>query len=423
MSIQEEITALLNGELADESRVAELMHVLAVSPEKRQLMVEQIRMSRAFSALGSSVAPPRGADERIWQGIHAVDAAIVPLATAAPLAGIGMLGRAGLLSVIAMLLMGLGIGAGYMLGFDYAVSSRTSIANAPQEDPTFLLLVTAQDSLDASRRQIQALGNGYDRALGRIGELQRIDSTRISELARQNIRLAELQKQVSSLSSRNIQQPERVIEGTRLLPPAPGEIHLKLVDPVPQTDRPMIEVPGVVPPIEIPKSEDRFQVGMRHNFRQSFPRVYGLSTPASLFRDKEIVATMGVADDPKSSGRVRIGGAIGETQFSQIFHTNRVQIGIDEIIRQSPALLYARGFVELPVYSLDAMDLGTSIELGAGGTVIGPLATAGVNAQWAPTDRIVINGGVSIWMLATGLEEEIYTSYNFNPYLGFAIVF
>jgi hypothetical protein len=37
MSIHEQITALLDGELADQATVAELMHVLAVSPEKRDL--------------------------------------------------------------------------------------------------------------------------------------------------------------------------------------------------------------------------------------------------------------------------------------------------------------------------------------------------------------------------------------------------
>ncbi|MBC8146167.1 MAG: hypothetical protein H7X80_11335, partial [bacterium] len=55
MSIHEKITALLDGELADAGEVAELMHVLAVSPEKRDLLVEQLSLKRHFASSASTV--------------------------------------------------------------------------------------------------------------------------------------------------------------------------------------------------------------------------------------------------------------------------------------------------------------------------------------------------------------------------------
>src|SRR2546421_6035359 len=78
MTIHEQITALLNGDLAESAQVGELLHVLAVSPEKRALMIEQIRMSRAFTAMGSSLAPSHALDSKLWSGIAAIDAGFPP---------------------------------------------------------------------------------------------------------------------------------------------------------------------------------------------------------------------------------------------------------------------------------------------------------------------------------------------------------
>lgn len=74
MTLQEEITALLHGDLVDESRVEELIHVLAVSPEKRGIFIDQIRLARAMTTLSVVSAPPRAADAKIFQGLAAIDA-------------------------------------------------------------------------------------------------------------------------------------------------------------------------------------------------------------------------------------------------------------------------------------------------------------------------------------------------------------
>src|SRR3954470_11061497 len=75
MTIQEQITALLNGEMTDEVHVSELMHVLAVSPEKRAILVEQVAMARAFTTMGTGIVPPGAADMKILAALGAVDAA------------------------------------------------------------------------------------------------------------------------------------------------------------------------------------------------------------------------------------------------------------------------------------------------------------------------------------------------------------
>src|SRR5687768_4004714 len=76
MTIHEQITALLDGELVDGGAVAELMHVLAVSPEKRELLVDQLSMKRYYTASAAQVVPPASADLAIMRGLASVDASV-----------------------------------------------------------------------------------------------------------------------------------------------------------------------------------------------------------------------------------------------------------------------------------------------------------------------------------------------------------
>jgi hypothetical protein len=288
-------------------------------------------------------------------------------------------------------------------------------------DPTFMLLATAQDSLDAGRQHLQELGASYDKALGRIGDLQRADSARSSLLARQATRIRELEGRVATLSSRPAVVERRVVlDGTSLQPPPAGEINLHIHGPVPGRERPEILIPPVERPEEHVESEGRFQAGFRTNLRLSLPRVYGLSTPADIFRDKELIGSYRLGDEPGIPGSMRLGVAIGETQFAQVLHTNRDTIGIDRTVRQSPALWYGRAYIAPQLVTFDKFR--GSLEMGGGGTAIGPMGTLGLTAEWG-TGPITVATGVSGWMLWSGLSEEIYTSTNLNAFMGFGVTF
>ena len=206
MSIQEQITALLNGELTDSSRVAELMHVLAVSPEKQTILVEQIRMSRLFGQMAGTITPSRAADEKILGSLAAIDAGLagaVPIAgavtgaaatsvTGAVVAGTtwSLLGRLGLAALVSLLLLSVGLGGGYILGARNAPTmarAADTLGNA-----TFLLLAASRDSLEATSTRLQLLGDSYDQLLGEVGALrqkeqqqqghERIQATTIEKL-------------------------------------------------------------------------------------------------------------------------------------------------------------------------------------------------------------------------------------------------
>src|SRR5688500_5781375 len=107
------------------------MHVLAVSPEKRGLLVEQLRMKRQFTTAASTVVPPAAADLAIFRGIDAVDAelaggnrsdddAVAPL----PMQGAGVPWRQLVVAIGTIVLLLGAFGAGYLYrGGDVTVAT------------------------------------------------------------------------------------------------------------------------------------------------------------------------------------------------------------------------------------------------------------------------------------------------------------
>jgi len=424
--------------MTDEGHVAELMHVLAVSPEKRALLVEQVAMGRAFTAMGSGVVPPASADLGILKGIAAIDAGLAvntPVdapAHDAPQAAPAQVvkpARRMLAPMLGVLCLVLGLGAGYLLwGGDshpapQAVATRS--AGAVVVDRSAAL----RDSLALLRSQLLTLGADHTSALRQIDALKNRPE-RVRVVYRD--RPVELREVAPQAQSEESTIPAMPIDTTIV-----NSAQLRHALPLP-SDAPPRELAASSSTTSIPmadreadadesEGEGTWQVGLRDNFRLSLPRVYGLAGNRSILFDKDIVATyrMGAGEGGLLSS-FRLGLTAGETQFSQIFHTNTGGVPIDTIIEQSPTLQYLR-FLLAPELVKTAQVTG-SLELGAGSTmqrfkIIAPFATVGLNLEYRPVDLLSIHAGGSTWLMWTEFRNQIYVSTNLNAHLGFAVGF
>jgi hypothetical protein len=436
MTIHDQITALLNGEMADEGHVAELMHVLAVSPEKRGLLVEQIRMSRAYAAMGATIAPSHTADRAILQGIAAIDAVmpVEPIASPQPARPFWMhipvLG-----SAIALLLVAAGLGGGYLLWHSQP-QLQVMERNVPVRAQASIASGDA-DSLRSLRAQLQTLAAERNAGLNELAVL-RAQQARKVVISRSGARTTENAADRNVTDAAAVERtPTATIDVTQLK----GASHTTLLAAmntgniaVPQQlalnheDHPADETSSGTQP-------GKWQGGFRSNFRLSLPRIYGLGGSRSILFDKDLSLSyrLGSGDRGLLSAS-RIALTAGETEFAQLYHSNTGGTPVDTIFEQTPTVLYTR--LMLAPELLHLANWTGSLELGAGAGIaelhgklfgpmklLGPIGTFGFNLEYRPSDLVAVHAGASTWVLWTEFRNQVFASTNLNAHLGFAVGF
>lgn len=452
MSINEEITALLNGDLQDETRVAELMHVLAVSPERRGMLLQQIRMARAFSAMNGSITPPRAADAGILAGLSAIDRefgggspspasagptekppGVIPAAAA----GFSALWLRTIL--FGVVLVALGVGTGYLLWHDTAQGTITTKHKPAARASETMIVAGMEDSLAATRAQLASLVEEHRESLAEITELR----SRQQEGTRNGTTPAPRRQRIISPASPPAAVNEPLLHEQSSLPAEPEKPAITPVVPQaiaasrPQAtalalrpDRNAQAVSSGTSLLSQYGAEDGgvgpWQAGMRDHFRLSLPRVYGLNGSRSILFDRDLFVSyrFGGEDSPFSS--IELGASIGETQFSQVYHSGQPGRPVDIQIEQSPTVRYGRVLLGSELFRTQAFSGGLEFGAGAaltGTDLLGPLGTFGLNMEYRPVDMLALQGGLSSWFLWTEQSGQIYTSTNLNAHLGFAIGF
>ncbi|HVZ40171.1 MAG TPA: hypothetical protein VHI13_12910 [Candidatus Kapabacteria bacterium] len=475
MTLHEEITALLQGDVTDPERVAELMHVLAVSPEKQSIFIEQIQLTRALTSLAGSITPPRRADHAIWQGLAAVDAAIAGTPQGAPVnasepepaekpaagARLGArFGTRGGAAVASLLLMGLLFGVAYMLPGGTGIGERTNSAGSERALPGMVRRATAADevmlasafmaaespqlhSLTDLRSQLADLNARYQAQTHLVEALRsRGERVRVVYRDRPAVDRVDLQDAGGNGPQDRAMQPaapkqlESEPQGQSQAPVAIARVEPRApvtsmrsnagISEQPETAR-RIAMNGSSPLDEdLPAASGPWQVGVRDQFRLSLPRVYGLAGNRTILFDKELLVSYHFGGENSLLSAMRLSLAAGETQFAQIFHTNVGGQPSDSIVMQSPSLQYAR--LLLAPELVRTKSVTGALEIGAGLATsqlkpVGPMASFGVNLEYRPIDRFSINVGTSAWMLWSQHLTSTVVSTNLNGHLGFAVGF
>lgn len=420
MSIQEQIIALLNGDLADEQHVSELMHVLAVSPEKRSILVEQIRMSRQFGAMTASIAPSRAADAKLWEGMASIDAEIasrqpatvVPPTPTAPVPT-GL--RPAVLGLIGTLLLSVGLGIGYLIANDSTTSSTTLAATTTGTTPTITQIQTTEsDSLTALRMHLGEMGKQYDLALAEIERLRNRPAP------------APIIRYVEIPTPSETTEPESVgstVRTVALRSPEPTTNRNGSTDRIADATLPTeLRAPTLNTDNIESEHFGTFQVGLRNNLRYSITKVYGLPNQQNTLTDRELYVGTSLSGNGSTTG-IGAGVAAGQTMFSFIAHSNTGNALTDTVFYLTRLLWYGRGYIAPKLFSLEQMDLTASLELGGGGTQIGPFGTLGLDLEYLPSNWVSIHTGVSAWQIWTQIRNQTNSSTNLNAYWGAAIRF
>ncbi len=455
MSINEEITALLNGDLQDETRVAELMHVLAVSPERRGMLLQQIRMSRAFSAMTGSITPPPAADAGILAGLSAIDsefggpppspagaapAGIPPVVFPAAAAGFSALWLRNIL--FGIMLVALGVGTGYLLWHDTTQGTITTEQKPDARASETMIVAGMGDSLAAARAQLASLAREHREALAQIAELR----SREQAGTRNGTTAAPRRQRIISPASTPAAVNEPLLRGQSSLPAEPEKPSAPEITPVapqtlamsrpqapaaaPRPDRNAQAVSSGASLLSQYGAEDGgvgpWQAGMRDHFRLSLPRVYGLNGSRSILFDRDLFVSYRFSGEDSPFSSMELGASIGETQFSQVYHSGQPGRAVDLQIEQSPTVRYGRVLLGSDLFRTHALSGGLEFGAGAaltGSDLLGPLGTFGLNLEYRPVDMLALQGGLSSWFLWTEQSGQIYTSTNLNAHLGFAIGF
>ena len=86
----------------------------------------------------------------------------------------------------------------------------------------------------------------------------------------------------------------------------------------------------------------------------------------------------------------------------------------------NPDLWYGRAYLSSDVLTIPQWNTSLALELGAGGTEIGPMGTFGVNAEIEFLDRWSVHLGTSSWLLLATYQGRMQSSVNFNGHFGLA---
>ncbi len=426
MNTNHQITALLHGELTDDNQVGELMHVLAVSPEKRGALLEQIRLSRELLRSGSSLPLSKSTAEGIWSRFNTPEGSAPTIAAAAVGTGTSReRNRSGYLPLLLMLL--LGIGGGLLAGLhlasgeaDRQVAVVDDTGTPYRSEHSGSLHSTILAEQDASQQEAPVMTSDRNRTAvleERIAELRQL-------LERERMMVIVLQGENERLRS-GTEEPEergRMRDGEerddRMLRPVPERLTAVAPSGHQMQAREDRERIGTVPFAQ--QSPDRqsspWRLEMRQFFRSSLPDVQGLDGSGNLMVDREVGASIGLE---RIGLPTRFGTAVGMTRFSQVYHTNTGGAPNDTIIEQSPALFYGRAYIAPRIFATDRIT-GTA-EIGGGGTELGPVGTIGLGLEYGISDHLRINGGITSWLLWTSFRGQLHTSTNLNGHLGISI--
>ncbi|MCE7935633.1 MAG: hypothetical protein DYG96_13735 [Chlorobi bacterium CHB2] len=439
MTIQEQIIALLSGDLTNQTEAAELLHVLSVSPEKRGMLIEQIRLARGFSSVRGSVAPPPGADAAILQGLAGIDAAVGAAAGASAAAAVSASTAASATStsiasplawsvrpavraLVAGVLLVAGVGIGYLL------FNRTEIINNG----------TAAQA--AQPREVWAAGEVDSVALlrGHVGELQQQLASTAQQYESARVQIEGLRNRpaqlrtvvlrdtvwVSSATPESVTAQAVVASGDTSAAvqslPLHGPPHPAIVlDSLLLINAPTIAMRSatVAPAASLP-SNYRWQVGLRNHFRMSLPKLSGLPNLQNTLTDREGFISYAMQSQEELP-QLSAGAAVGETQFGLMYHTNTGGARTDTVFLTTPILNYGRLWIAPTLFTIGE-SLNASLELGGGGTQIGPFGTAGVAMEYRAGERATLHAGVSSWFLWTKFRDQLYTSTNLNGSIGIA---
>jgi hypothetical protein len=421
MSIHRQITALLDGELVEAGAVAELMHVLAVSPEKQALLVEQLALKRHVATSASRVVPPAGADLAIMRGLGAIDAgfpsagASTEIAAPAPVpvggASAGW-SRSTLAALAALLIVG-SFAAGYLLRGGGATtvveSSAPTVVEVGREE-----LASARDSIVALNARIASLASATPATSATVAETRATHAATSGSPAPRPVivyrdRPTPAIERDARVAYAQTMRPERV-------PVAPtGRVAVREDVPVIETQESAFEGVGTSGPIGV-------QVGFRNHARLSLPRVYGLAPTGTVLLDREVIGSVELGDDGDGLlARLRAGVALGQTQFGMVFHTNTGGAAVDTIIEMSPQAFYGRAFIAPELVRFDA--LKGLLEVGGGYSEVGGFGTVGLNLEYRPYDQIAFHAGASTWLLWTEFNDAVDLSTNVNAHLGVMLGF
>lgn len=494
MTTNEQITALLHGELADDKSVAELMHRLSVSPEKRAAFLEQIQLSRSLLRSGGSFAPAPAAAQGVLDAIAAMEAsdggsmAAAGASTDAP-SPVTDEPRRRRLGLLLLLLLG-ALGGGYILGSTIATvgtedtdgiaaaSAEHRTESAPPDSERSLASRNPQKNDASSQSANEPSGskglNARPNAGGPNAEMDRTISPQeratgtstssadmsirrgtaatpadltaelraaraahddlFSQLQHERAVTAQLRERVRQLdeqiaaytsgaepeTSNSVAPIETPSARTRALTPAAPVTEHSAAQQSPLADPDGASVASGrladLPNISAADEPGLWRLEMRQFFRSSLPTVEGLSPSGDILTDREFGASIGFN---ALSTAVRFGVGIGKTEFAQVFHTNTGGALNDTIIEQSPRLVYGRAYVAPTIF--EGESFSSALEFGVGGMEMGPIGSVGLNLEYAFTDRVRLQGGLSTWMLWTSFRNQMHTSTNLNAHVGLSI--
>ncbi len=469
MNTSEQITELLHGELIDDKSVAELMHLLSVSPEKRKTFLEHVAISRHLLRSGGSIAPAPSAVEGVWNRITSLEpvpqttATNSPTALQEPAEKESRWRRFGLV----LLLLLAGMGSSYMLGsfngeqralknVDRVLvpeqasqsSAQTGTPGTTAVDETLSVAVpnqatgtpgtTAVDEALSVAVPSQATETPATVAPIPVGQEERHTlSVQISNLIillqQKDKKNSELQDEIDRLQAALLaanSNSKNPVDPTTLAQTQVATNHLQedltnasaIDSPVVSAEQiastnapkdPQSRAASTLP--ELQPSVDRrpWRIEMRQHIRSSLPTVNGLSGPGDIFSDRELATSLDLRVP------MRLGVAVGKTAFSQVYHTNTGGALNDTIIEQAPSLFYGRAYIAPRIF--EAKNFTASFELGLGGVEIGPIGTAGLNVEFQTTERVSLHGGISSWLLWTSYRNQLHTSTNLNAHFGVSL--
>lgn len=449
MNTSELITELLHGELTDDKSVAELMHLLSVSPEKRKAFLEHVAISRRLLRSGGSIAPAPSAVEGVWDRITSLEPAPQTTTTNSPTAfqeTAGKESRWRRYGLVLVLLLA-GMGSSYMLGSfngEQRALKNVNIALATEQASQSSVKTEAPDAAAVNETLSVAAppataattaapthvgqtdGNRSDRLSAQFSNLTTLLAQRDQENSELRNEIDRLQTALlaANPNSKDPADPttltqtqqtayrlqEELTNASALGSPVVSAQDIASAN-VPEDLQP--RAASTLPNLQPSVDRRPWRIAMRQHIRSSLPTVNGLSGPGDIFSDRELSTSLDL------HAPIRFGVAVGKTAFSQVYHTNTGGALNDTIIEQAPSLFYGRAYIAPRIF--EAKNFTASFELGLGGVEIGPIGTAGLNVEFQTTERVSLNAGVSSWLLWTSFRNQLHTSTNLNAHLGVSL--
>jgi hypothetical protein len=343
----------------------------------------------------------------------------------------------------AVLIAASGVGLGYALHPDTDRPAVTGLA-ATAPHATAPALQRNQGAADIARADVAMLRDSLARAGGELAALRTERGQLMAAVARArraaaSARIASAPAAADGAAPRAAVTSDRLAasigtEGTSEVRPVEA-VELRSVrnrTVVSSQERssmssgdPLPLAPDAAAPIA---ESARWRVGVNNYFRLSLPRVYSVTDRGTIATDREIDASYRFGGN--ASGMLtslRIGAAAGQTTFGQVFYETDASTHVNTVIEQHPSLFYGRVYIAPEIFRSGI--ISGDLDLGVGGTSIGPLLTVGSNvdvetdATFGPFDGIGTSIGASSWILWTQTGGRSYMSTNLNIQIGAALRF